>query len=58
MVFKHWDVDTPGAQVSEYFNTGTFTPGNMTEAYVKAYVPYGVAAGSVKQGTLTVLVTA
>ncbi len=59
VVFKHWDVDTaPAPQVAEYLNTGTFTPGDLTEAYVKAVVPYGVAVGTVKQGTLTVLVTA
>ena len=58
VTFKHWDYDVPGgAQVAEYFNTGTFTPGNLTEAYVKAYVPYGVHYGSVKTGYLTVLVT-
>jgi hypothetical protein len=36
------------------FFSGQLGPGDETDMHVRAYVPYGVAAGNVAQGTLTV----
>ena len=67
VIFYKWNMDMPGATSSsnaEYFwsaDSGDWpgyplVPGNSTVAEIRAYVPYGVYEGLVKQGTLTVLV--
>ncbi len=60
VIFNHWNKDLAGADQAgtktEYLLQGTFTPGELAEAYVKAAVSYGVALGNLKQGLLTVIV--
>ena len=60
VIFNHWNKDLAGADQAgtktEYLLQGTFTPGQLTEAYVRAAVSYGVALGDLKQGWLTVIV--
>ena len=58
VMFYHWNMDAPGAGSSthaKYFSTSTLYPGDWIVANVRVYVPYGVAAGSVQTGTLTVI---
>ena len=60
VIFNHWNKDLAGASDAgtntEYLLQGTFTPGELAEAYVRAAVSYGVALGDLKQGWLTVIV--
>ncbi len=60
VVFNHWNKDLAGADQAgtntAYLLDGNFEPGQLTEAYVRAAVSYGVALGSLQQGWLTVIV--
>jgi len=60
VMVSHWNKDAPGADETgtnaAYFYEGTLTPGNSVAARIKVFVPYGVAVGSVTQGTINVVV--
>ncbi len=64
VAMNHWNIDwaeMTGAYAEYVWDQATdgyLTPGNLTEIYVQARVPYGVHFGSLKQGVLTVLSTA
>ena len=57
VVFYHWNTDMPTSNVNhvEYFFEGKLYPGDWIVANVRVYVPYGVAAGDVNPGVLTVI---
>ena len=57
-MFYHWNMDAPGAQLAnhpEYLYQSILYPGGAIIMYVKVKVPYGTAAGYVKQGYLTII---
>lgn len=58
-MFYHWNKDAPGAQETtghdEYLKETPLVPGEHIVANVKVYIPYGVPAGNVTDGTLTVI---
>ena len=65
VVMNHWNMDwsdlAPGTAAQYVWYQGTdgyLTPGNLTEIYVQARIPYGVHYGQMKNGVLTVLSTA
>lgn len=62
IIFYRWNMDSPGATScanAEYAwnqtTHGLLSPGQYFPMQIRVYVPYGVAEGTVKQGTLTVI---
>lgn len=58
--FCHWNTDTPCPDPStvehtEYFIQTDLVPGDWIVANVRVRVPFGVAYGTVQEGTLTVI---
>ncbi len=65
-MFHRWNADAPGAgdglcgNVPEYFLDSSLTPGDVSKAWIKAYIPFGVpywsTLGDSTDRTLTVFV--
>ncbi|MGC9310104.1 MAG: hypothetical protein ACP5E4_00075 [Candidatus Aenigmatarchaeota archaeon] len=58
-MFSYWNKDAPGAEAAgsytEYLSTSTLYPGSALIVYAKVKVAYGTAAGSITQGSLTII---
>ena len=59
VMFYKYNKDAPGGGVGEcsnayYFSSSTLTPGSWIIANIRVRIPYGVAYGSINQGSLTI----
>ncbi len=56
--FYRWNADAPGTSgcsLDEVYSSNKLTPGDSFAVDLRLYVPYGVPAGAVTNGTLTVM---